>query len=205
LLGSKFGSSGPTAVFTLNARTVTTLTAGQRIPIDITLNYDTQRSSLPSMPLVQLLEMRYELKATTNTLTRSFMIPDWYNHDQATVFESELHFPQTFLSDNQLLNVGTVDEAGNVQSIYFDKVVVPPFKTYNISRSYDVAITLVVQCDGKQMTAEFNWPNAYVLFNDMYHHPTHFAPREPEGVRKRVVAGAVAAVIVGTAAAILGA
>lgn len=203
--GRKPDPSSPKAVFSFKARTVTILTAGQGIPIDIVFNYDAQQSNLPTIPQFQLLALNYELQATTNTFhCGSFGAFDRRCHETITVFKCEMQFPQTSLADNQVLNVGYFDDAGVLQHIIFDRIVVPPFKTYNVSRSYEVVITLVFQCEEKQKTAEMKFPNVEVVFNEAYMHTTQFAPPEKDSSKKLTGAIAVAAAVASTALAIVG-
>jgi hypothetical protein len=180
----KFASSSPKAVFSFTARTATTLSAGQDVPIQITLNYDTAASNLPSIPQFTLLELKYKIKGITHSIARGTLSPDLYIDDRSTVFKRQIRFAQLALTAGEALDVGFIDtEHGGMHYIPLDIALVSGFMTYNVSRHYAVEITIVFACGGKQMKAEFGWENVNVAVNEDYHlrPATRFARADNEG------------------------
>jgi hypothetical protein len=68
---NKFASDTPRVVFRITARTAQTLIVGQYILIQLVLDYDTEKSILPSLLELQLLEIKYRIRARTYVLSRS--------------------------------------------------------------------------------------------------------------------------------------
>jgi hypothetical protein len=168
--GDKFSSTSPKAVFSFTARTATTLSAGQGIPIQITLNYDRNASNLASIPDFRLIQLKYKLKGITNSVARGFLAPEMHIREYSTVFKRQIQFAQMALVDGQALDIGMINtEQGGVQYIPLNTALVTPFVTYNIARAYAVEIEIVFECGGKQMTAKFKWDSVDIVFNEGYH------------------------------------
>jgi hypothetical protein len=204
----KLSSSSPKAVFSFTARTATTLSAGQDIPIQITLNYDAKASNLPSIPPFNLVELKYKLRGITNNVARGMLAPDMYVSEKATVFKRQIRFAQMALTDGQALDIGFIDtEQGGLHYIPLDTALVTPFMTYNVSRYYAVEIHIIFQVGGKQMTAQFDWNNVNIVFNESYHlrAATQFGPADKDGNLEGAVGVAkVLGVTALTVAALLG-
>ena len=161
--------SNPKAVFNFTVRTATTLTAGQGIPIQLTLRYDSSASTLQSIPVIHLVGMVYTLNGVTNTVYRS---GPTYQHcqDDEKVFIRQMRFARIPLTDGQALDIGCANtEQGGVRPILFDKAVVTAFKTYNIARWYWARIAIIFHYEGKPLTAEFRCSPINVVFNEGYH------------------------------------
>ena len=208
--GDKFASGRPQAIFNFTAHTATTLMAGQGIPIRIALNYDSSKSNLPFMPEFRLLEVKYELKAITNTAHRNELGPDIYRKERATVFERRIPFLQMPLTDGQVLDIGVFDP-GQATSHYIslDVAVISPFVTYNVSRRYQSKIEIVFRCDTKEMIAKLKWDGVNIVFNETYHEQpaTKFVPTGATSSRipDIIEAVGVVAMVVAPIAGILGA
>lgn len=202
-----FASKTPKAVFGFTARTTTVLCSGQGIPIQITLNYDSSVSNLPSIPEFHLLELKYKLKAITHSANPNSGFSKSCHYDTTTFFKRQIRFAKMALTNGQALDIGFIDtEKGGLHYIPFDTAVVTPFTTYNISRRYDAEVIIVFQCAGKQMTAEFQWDNVNIAFNEAYYlrAPTQFATEDDKTFQGAVGVAKVAAVTAVRIAAVLG-
>lgn len=152
----KLASHTPRAVFTVTARTAQRLTAGQEIPIQLTLNYDKQKSNLQPPPEMQLLEVKYKIRGHTHVVSRGTLSPEQYMDYQGTVFKRHLKFDSLFLIDGENLDVGmSSNDDGGLRRISLDAVLVSPFTTYNICRWYEAEISILFECGGKEMRAKF--------------------------------------------------
>jgi len=178
----KFASSSPKAVFSFTARTATTLSAGQDIPIQITLNYDEKASNLPSIPTFTLLELKYKIKAITNLVSRGTLAPDMYIEDHTSVFKRQFRFAQMTLTNGQPVDIGYIDtERGGLRYVALDAALVSPFMSYNVSRRYYAEVEMVFECGGKKMTAKFGWPKIDIVYNESYHSKAGDAPADKDG------------------------
>ena len=189
-----FASSpaGPTAGFVFTACTTTVLYSGQGIPIQIFLNQDASASNLPYIPQFHVLEVGYKLKGITYGASGS----SWMGHleQRETVFKCKICYSNVAMAPGQALDIGFRDsERDAVRMVSFDAVAVSPFTTYNISRRYNIEITLVFLCDGQQRSVGFEWENVNVVFNEAYPvlAPTQFATAD-----ERTYEGALAVVAV---------
>jgi len=169
-LGDKVSADKPKAVFYLTVRTATVVGPGHSIPIQITLQYDADTSTVPSMPDVHLLEVKYKIKAVTDTVHRcnSILVPTTHNTDTYTVFKRHLRFANMTLVNGATTDIGYVDtENGGMHYIPLDNIVTPPFITYNISRQYFIEITASFKCgNNKVSSAVFKWEHVGILYNE---------------------------------------
>ncbi|KAF4637380.1 hypothetical protein G7Y89_g700 [Cudoniella acicularis] len=168
-LGDTFTSNTPKAIFTIVARTPQALTAGQDIPIQLMLQYDAEKSTLPSAPEVMLTQLKYKIKANTDIASRGRFGAARYANPRETVFKRTLNFASMPLSNGENVDIGIWSvEDGGMTHIKFEQAIVSPFNTYNICRKYEVQIAITFECAGKKTTAVFAWKPLDIVYNEGY-------------------------------------
>jgi hypothetical protein len=191
----KFASDTPRAVFSITARTAQTLIAGQDIPIQLMLVYDAEKSILPSLPELRLLELKYRIRARTYVLSRSrgvFSTQEKQVTACDTVFKRHLRFESLFLVNGSNLDVGILDaNDSSLRHLSLDTALIPSFTTYNIRRRYEAQIAIVFECGGKQITAEFPWTQLKIEFNENF---SQKPLKESATTRDKALVGAAAVV-----------
>ena len=156
-LSDKVSKDTPRAVFSINMRTITIMTAGVQIPVLLKLLYDTEKSTLPSVPEVRLLEMKYSIKAWTQVVGSGFLAPESNSSYHQPVFERRLQFDSMSLVNGEYVHAATINVDGRtLPSIHFDQNLVPAFTTYNIRRMYLLSVSLHIECGGKRMKTKFD-------------------------------------------------
>jgi hypothetical protein len=182
-LSDKVASDTPRAVFSFTARTVTTLIAGQDIPIILKIAHDAEKSTVPSVPAVNLLEVKYKIIAYTQLVSRGTLAMDMQMDDKTTVFKRLLRFQSLALADGENLEVAEAQTDGSQRLLSLDAAIIPPFTTYNVNRRYEAELTIAFECGGKQMKAVFTWKPVTIVYNESYAEKpaTQFGAADPNG------------------------
>jgi hypothetical protein len=192
---NKFAINTPRAVFSIKASTPQTLIAGQDIPIQLMLVYDTEKSNLPSLPELQLLGLKYRIRARTYVLSRSRGIFSTQEKQVTAcdiMFKRHLQFASLFLVNGNKLDVSNLNaNDSSLHHLSLDAALTPSFTTYNIRRRYEAQIATVLECGGKQITAEFPWTQLKIEFNKSY---SQKPLKESATTRDKVLVGAAAVV-----------
>jgi len=138
-----------------------------QIQIQSTADYYTDSSTLPALPILELVEVQYKLKALTYTVMRGHKWETHYHDENRPVFESALSFPNHPILWGKAFDAGLVDlESGGLRNLTFDTIVIPPFVSHNIARRYDIEILVSFICAGKRLAAGSKWENVRVVYNE---------------------------------------
>jgi hypothetical protein len=173
---------------------------GQYIPIQLVLDYDTEKSISPSLLELQLLEIKYRIRARTYVLSRSSSTQEKQVTASNTVFKRHLRFASLFLANGNNLDVGILNaNDSSLSHLSLDTALIPSFTTYNVSRRYESQIAIVFECGGKQIAARFPWTQLKIEFNESY---SQKAIKESATTKEKALEVAVAVVKVLAATAL---
>lgn len=161
-LDDKISISAPKAVFSIQAQTAQSLTAGQHISIFLRLDYDTEKSSLPSLPELRLLDLKYEILAKTSIWGDGIMSMALMREVSGRrawpvpVYRWHLNLDSHFLVNGQSLEIDQYKaDDGNTYRVTLNTALISPFKTYNLARSYESEVSLnssVAEEDGGEIS-----------------------------------------------------
>ena len=155
------------AVFRVWMQRATTLTAGTDVPLWLKLVFDNEQSTMPSIPNVRLLRLKYTIWRSVNLVARSFLAPEAEKGGLNNVFERYLEFELTNLTNNEYIEAGIID-GGSTSNIHFDVNLVPAFSTYHICQGYELSVELEVECEGKNQRLGLDNIPLEIVFNEGY-------------------------------------
>lgn len=164
-VGDTFTSKAPSVSFSLSARSPTTLTEGQAIPIELCLGFDSERSTVPSPPEFSLMAADYVLKEYTHVRGRTM-----FKSRDSTVEPSKVVLSRHLLfetADTALKSNGVVD-IGAIHKVALPELgLIPTFNSYSICRSYAAKLTVKMACAGKKFNARFKWTPVVLLSKEV--------------------------------------
>ena len=124
----------------------------ENIQIKTSVKMDPERSTVESMPLVELKEVIATMEGSTEICAKWGIIEEWLDDSVMEV-----------VSTAQLVDLGLFDAKSNFEKevLFFmcpsDKVR-PSFRAFNISRRYHLKVRAVFSCAGTDVAMDRSWP-----------------------------------------------
>lgn len=147
----------PKAVFDAKLQTLSSAVIGQPLPIFLHIDYDLDKSTIEALPAVYLRRVAMWFREVTSMLIpKPGPLPiqqeqaDWMNGVQLAALAA-----QSFDKDPPLVN-GCLDMR-KVVDLMLKNDLVPTFKTFNIALSYEIKVSVAIECAGKSFFIHGNY------------------------------------------------